>query len=205
MGRLSTYAPTVIVPTVMSALCHQLFITHPLLLGQIPACEMCLTTRSGLMQMALGAVYPMLISPLACIALARKYNTYAVPPATQPRQVLGMMRNVFPTQGRFLILCAVNFFVGMYLADKERTCARNTILKETTTTEGFSKEGFQWCWCCCPWYNYVVSRSGHASVLHYWWIQWNGDWLLILLCLMLLGSLNRKLEREILGQTVSKD
>ncbi|XP_054267927.1 uncharacterized protein LOC128990357 [Macrosteles quadrilineatus] len=76
-GRISMAMPTVVIPSVLTAVSHQYLVTNEILLGE--SCPLCVQTRAAALQVAIGAVIPLLSTPVAAFFYADAYNTYNVP------------------------------------------------------------------------------------------------------------------------------
>lgn len=77
-GRAATYLPCVVLPA-MGALLSQGLVTSDLVLLDTK-CISCVQLRAAALQLFFGFLYPALTVPVACIGLALRYNTYALPP-----------------------------------------------------------------------------------------------------------------------------
>ncbi|KAL5005523.1 hypothetical protein ScPMuIL_018979 [Solemya velum] len=142
-ARLTTYAPTVLIPALTSALFHPLIVTHDILLGRLN-CPLCIGTRSGSLQMALGGVYPLLLGAPLCIAQAKKHYTYAVPSLSQRKDLIQMMRTTAPVTTAIALLILANFVLGMVIASKEgETFLKHLVQREEWTKEELDKDGFE--------------------------------------------------------------
>ena len=117
-ARLGTYFPTVALPVVLSTVFHHLLVTNKILVGDFP-CTVCAATRSGAIQSATGALYPMVLGPLMCIANARKYHTYHIPSVRDTAEVLPFLRRILPRPGILMALVLVNYGLGMVITDRE--------------------------------------------------------------------------------------
>ncbi|KAL8595973.1 hypothetical protein ACOMHN_018285 [Nucella lapillus] len=117
-GRLATFGPTVVLPVILTTLFHQFIITNRILVGDFP-CTVCAAIRSGSLQSAAGGLYPMVLGPLTCVVIARKYHTYYVPGIRETGQILPFMRRIMPGPGVLLAILLANFGLGMAMAERE--------------------------------------------------------------------------------------
>ncbi|XP_065352632.1 transmembrane protein 126A [Cloeon dipterum] len=77
-GKMSSYLPTVVIPSITGALAHVHTVQSDLLLREV-ACPVCIEMRSAFLQSVVSVVYPLLLAPLANLGLASKYKTSIVP------------------------------------------------------------------------------------------------------------------------------
>lgn len=117
-ARTATYFPTVALPVVLGTFFHKVMVTDRILVGDSP-CTVCAATRSGAIQSLSSGVYPMILGPLVCVAMARKYHTYPVPNLKNWQEVLPFLRKTAPVTGVGLFLMLANFALGMAIAERE--------------------------------------------------------------------------------------
>ncbi|XP_046348262.1 transmembrane protein 126A-like isoform X2 [Haliotis rufescens] len=127
-GRMASYLPAVCLPAMMTAFFHQFYVQNNILVGKYD-CTVCMETRSGAVNSLLGGLYPLLLSPVSCIILARKYYTVPVPRITEPTLILNLMRKTSPMVGGLFLLVAGQFTFGMLLAEREITKFQNVLVK----------------------------------------------------------------------------
>ena len=142
IARLSTYFPTVALPVVISTLFHNMLVTNKILVGEFP-CTVCAATRSGTIQSLAGALYPIVLGPLVCIANARKYNTYYIPGIRDAAEVLPFLRRIMPGPSVLLGLILVNFAVGMAISERETLLFAKFLNPTTATLETEEEAPFQ--------------------------------------------------------------
>ncbi|KAH9489195.1 hypothetical protein Btru_044463 [Bulinus truncatus] len=121
LGGLSkglTYGPSLLVPASCAGVAHDLIIKHRILLGQEP-CATCVTLRSGVIQTLAGVCYPLLISFLTCIPVARKNYTLPLPQSAVGLGYFKLVKQVSPKSLVLLQLILGNLLVGSYFAYKE--------------------------------------------------------------------------------------
>ena len=143
IARLSTYFPTVALPVVISTLFHNILVTNKILVGEFP-CTVCAATRSGTIQSLAGALYPIVLGPMVCIANARKYNTYYIPGIRDAAEVLPFLRRIMPGPSVLLGLILVNFAVGMAISERETLLFAKFLNPTTDTLEIEEEAPFRW-------------------------------------------------------------
>lgn len=141
-ARVSTFAPTVALPALLTTTLHNILITNNILLGNFP-CTVCAATQSGAIQAAFGAVYPMIIGPLVCIITARKYHTYAVPSVRNISELSSFLRKTTPVAGSLMALLLVNFGLGMLISERETTLFTKYLSPSLASPKEFDDEGFK--------------------------------------------------------------
>lgn len=129
-GRTSGYFMAVGMPCVLSMITHTTFVTENCLVGDFD-CPTCLMTRSGIIQLLVGGLYPAILCPIFGVIQARKYLTKAIEPS---RRMQDSIRIVAETAGPFkkflgLSLLA-NMFLGMYMSKLEMDTFLNVLMKE---------------------------------------------------------------------------
>lgn len=93
-GKLSTYLPIVVIPTVVSMIGHKGAVTKDIIINP-KACSTCLEIRSAFIQSGFGVLYPTLMAPLAAFLFATRYFTYRLPDVTQqPKEVFHIWRKM---------------------------------------------------------------------------------------------------------------
>ena len=70
------------------------YFDESLVLGKLD-CLMCAQTRSACFQVAAGFIYPLICSPIAAIATARRHLTYSTVPMTRLPHGTDLMRQVY--------------------------------------------------------------------------------------------------------------
>ncbi|KAK7090359.1 uncharacterized protein [Littorina saxatilis] len=133
-GRISTFAPTVAIPVMLSTLFHSFLVSNKILIGEFP-CTVCAAVRSGAIQSGFGALYPLLLGPLICVANARKYHTYHVPGLSEKGEILPFLRRVMPSPGAMLGMVLLNFGIGMALAERETLLFAKYLSPTTASVE----------------------------------------------------------------------
>lgn len=121
---ISTYTAAVCIPVVSSAVLHGLVVVKPMITRQgatASQCPVCLESKSGLIQMMGGVLYPMILSPLASIPFADRYMTIAVPSVMhEPKLVLEMIAKMLrPVSKTLLIITVAQGVLGMAVAHWE--------------------------------------------------------------------------------------
>ncbi|XP_021923068.1 uncharacterized protein LOC110831410 isoform X2 [Zootermopsis nevadensis] len=106
-GRLSSYLPIVVLPTIMTALFHQEAVSSDIIL-QKTVCPLCIELRATALQVGFSVIYPSLLSPLAGFALASYYNSYKLPLFSEdPKGVFAVWRKLIKPIGSTLFSIAV--------------------------------------------------------------------------------------------------
>ncbi|XP_068632822.1 transmembrane protein 126A [Battus philenor] len=78
-GYFASVIPISLMPGVLTALFHRHLVSTDMLLMKTNACPLCYEMRSGITQVVLGSVYPMLLGPTSALMFATRYSTYRVP------------------------------------------------------------------------------------------------------------------------------
>ncbi|CAK1601356.1 unnamed protein product [Parnassius mnemosyne] len=92
-GYFSSVIPISLMPGVLTALFHRHLVSTDMLLMKNESCPICYELRSGLIQIALGCFYPMVLGPTSALMFANRYSTYRVPDlADGPKVVLKFLR-----------------------------------------------------------------------------------------------------------------
>lgn len=125
-GLIVSYAPSVIVPTMMSLVINEL-LTRQVLLQ--PDCMGCLEVRSGIFQMASSVLYTSIIAPVSSIALAKKYHTYLIKNNFQPGVKHALKTTPF-NRFCFIALLIHNLGVGAALRYEQGQQLENIVAKE---------------------------------------------------------------------------
>ncbi|XP_069705524.1 uncharacterized protein [Periplaneta americana] len=106
-GRISTYLPIVILPSMLSALFHHVNVSMDILIQKTP-CPLCVQMRASAIQVGFSAVYPTLLAPLAGFMMASHYNTYRLPHLTEdPKAVFGVWKKMVKPLGSTLYSIAI--------------------------------------------------------------------------------------------------
>lgn len=93
-GKLSTYLPIVVIPTIVSMIAHKGAVTRDVILKP-NICSTCLEIRSLFIQSGFGVVYPTIMAPLAAFMFATRYFTYRLPEITEnPVEVLKLWKKL---------------------------------------------------------------------------------------------------------------
>ncbi|CAH2075955.1 unnamed protein product, partial [Iphiclides podalirius] len=87
-GYFSSVIPISVIPGVLTALFHRHTVSTNMLLMKNDGCPLCYETRSGLVQVALGTLYPMVLGPTGALLFANRYLTYRVPDLQEGPKVL---------------------------------------------------------------------------------------------------------------------
>ncbi|GFG36454.1 hypothetical protein Cfor_11477 [Coptotermes formosanus] len=118
-GRVSSYLPLVVLPSIMSALFHHEAVTTNVILQDV--CPLCLELRASAIQVGCSVMYPALLSPLVGFALASYYNSYKVPLVTDdPKGVFALWRKLIKqTRYTLISIGIVQAFVAMWLTHCE--------------------------------------------------------------------------------------
>lgn len=118
-GLMATFVPTVGLTAGAAMFLHHNQVTNELITGQLN-CATCAEVRALFIQLGFGCLYPLVVSPIVTIAMAKKNNMYAMPPLTDFRQVFGLMRQamkpLYPWIVGFVVL---QFGVTVYIVRKE--------------------------------------------------------------------------------------
>lgn len=93
-GKLSTYLPIVVIPTIVSMIAHKGGVTKDVILKP-NTCSTCLEIRASFIQSGFGVVYPTIMAPLAAFMFATRHFTYRLPEITEkPMEVLQLWRKL---------------------------------------------------------------------------------------------------------------
>lgn len=141
LSRLATFAPTVALPVILSTFFHHVLITNRILVGNFP-CTVCAALRSGSFQSAAGGLYPMVLGPLVCTVVARKYHTYHIPSLHDTAQILPFLRRIMPGSGTLLAILLVNFGLGMAISERETLLFAKYLSPSSATVEKLDEEEF---------------------------------------------------------------
>ncbi|KAK0066565.1 complex I assembly factor TMEM126B mitochondrial [Biomphalaria pfeifferi] len=121
LGGLSkglTYGPSVLLPSAMAGAWHEFGIKNKILLGREP-CSVCVTLRSAAYTALLGVGYPLIVSFLACIPVARKNYTLPLASSAEGFGYVKLVKHVIPKSSVLLQLILGNFIVGSWFAHRE--------------------------------------------------------------------------------------
>ncbi|XP_013142537.1 PREDICTED: uncharacterized protein LOC106106500 [Papilio polytes] len=92
-GYFSSVVPVTVMPGILTALFHRHVISTNMLLMKLDTCPICYEVRSGMTQIALGILYPMLLGPTSALMLANRYSTYRVPDLKEgPKAIFNFLR-----------------------------------------------------------------------------------------------------------------
>ncbi|XP_076454329.1 transmembrane protein 126-like [Babylonia areolata] len=141
LGRLSTFTPTVALPVVLTSFFHHFLITNRILVGDFP-CTVCAAIRSGSLQSMAGGLYPMVLGPMMCVVIARKYHTDYVPALRETAQILPFVRRIMPGAGTLLAILLVNFGVGMAISERETLLFAKYLGPSSSTLEKSDQDEF---------------------------------------------------------------
>lgn len=119
-GRLSSYLPIVVLPAMMSAICHRFLVQKDIIL-KFKVCPICYETRAAVIQTGLGVLYPTLLSPFASLMFATRHYTYNVPSITNnPKEVFLLLSKMTKPIKFFISFAAVaHTLISMYLTQSE--------------------------------------------------------------------------------------
>ncbi|XP_029648295.1 transmembrane protein 126A [Octopus sinensis] len=129
-GRASGYAMAVGMPCVLGMITHTTFVTGNCLVGDF-GCPTCLMTKSGIIQLLVGGLYPAVLCPIFGLIQARKYLTKAIEPSKKFKDSIQIVAKTAVPFKRFLGLSLlVNMFIGMYMSKLEMDTFLNVMMKE---------------------------------------------------------------------------
>ncbi|KAL3278752.1 hypothetical protein HHI36_016280 [Cryptolaemus montrouzieri] len=77
-GKLSTYIPVCILPSVLTYFMHVEIIIPDLILKKTE-CPICVEMRASAIQATLGCILPAVLAPISSLSMAVKYATFDVP------------------------------------------------------------------------------------------------------------------------------
>ena len=111
----------------------------PVLSGKA-TCKSCYTIRGGSVHAALSTLYPLIISPIICYALARQYHTYGGRFNRNQVELFKILK--MPKHGKTLLagLLLGNYLLGGVLALKQMECFENVLMKKRPEVDW---EGFE--------------------------------------------------------------
>lgn len=142
-GRGSSYLAVIATPSLVSGLMHYTvsvdfvidfpfdFITsyfiynsqyiQPKVLLTEYDCPTCVETRAGLIQAAIGTVWPFILGPISSFMLATRYFTFRLPALTEkPKEILSLyMKHTKSAKNLGLSLFAINVLAGMFITSME--------------------------------------------------------------------------------------
>lgn len=117
-GRIASYVPALVMPTMLSHLFQKQFEEKTFL---NPPCPSCLEIQAGIVQVAASVGYCCLISPVISIYLSRKFHTYQIKNNFQPN-VLHAVKSTPLARNCLMLLMALNFGMAYFLTyEKGRT------------------------------------------------------------------------------------
>ncbi|XP_076037342.1 transmembrane protein 126 isoform X2 [Oratosquilla oratoria] len=119
-GFLSTFIPTVILPSITGTILHHQFVFRPLILQKFD-CPVCLELRGGALQLFAGFVYPFLLAPAASFHFAQRLYTYHMPSIVENpkgflQEFVKITRKGMP---KFYGLAALQVLCGMAVTHME--------------------------------------------------------------------------------------
>uniref|UniRef100_U5EFQ6 Putative conserved plasma membrane protein n=1 Tax=Corethrella appendiculata TaxID=1370023 RepID=U5EFQ6_9DIPT len=119
-GRLSSYLPIVVLPSIMSIVSHSGFIQPRVILQKDP-CTVCTQMRAATFHSFFAVAYPTLLAPIASFLFATRHFTYRMPEITsEPKQVFKLWQKISrPLTFQLTCFLAVNAFLAMFLTHKE--------------------------------------------------------------------------------------
>ncbi|XP_005102824.1 complex I assembly factor TMEM126B, mitochondrial [Aplysia californica] len=118
LRRGLTYGPALFIPSIISVGIHEMAVKRSILLGK-EECPLCISLRSGVLQVASGVVYPYVLSILTCLPTARDYYTLPLPASKSGTSYFKLLKQVSPSKMTMLLLALSNMFVGMWMARRE--------------------------------------------------------------------------------------
>ncbi|XP_066138894.1 uncharacterized protein [Euwallacea fornicatus] len=95
-GSLASYFPICFVPGAASAILHSEAILKKIILMKFDECPMCMEMRAVVVQTSLGVLYPLVLAPIGCAALAVRFSTHDIPYITdRPKEVVNVFKKMF--------------------------------------------------------------------------------------------------------------
>ncbi|XP_066257022.1 uncharacterized protein [Euwallacea similis] len=95
-GVLASYFPVCFVPGAASTILHSEVVLRKIVLMKFDECPICMEMRAVAVQASLGVLYPMVVAPIGCAALAVRFSTHDIPYVTErPKEVLNTFRKMF--------------------------------------------------------------------------------------------------------------
>ncbi|KAG8178223.1 hypothetical protein JTE90_025107 [Oedothorax gibbosus] len=105
-ARLTCYLPVIGMAGFLTETMYDVFITPQILTGR--KCPLCISTKAAALQIGLGVVYPLVLSPLIGFYLADRLLTYPVPSLSRaPGEMLKLWAKLVLKSPRPLIASAV--------------------------------------------------------------------------------------------------
>ncbi|XP_050306459.1 uncharacterized protein LOC126743413 [Anthonomus grandis grandis] len=96
LGRLSTYLPISVVPATLTAVLHTELVLKDIILLKSDQCPLCLQTRAAILQVGFSTIFPIIIGPMGCAAVAMRYGTFNLPYLHEkPKEVFNIFRKMF--------------------------------------------------------------------------------------------------------------
>ncbi|XP_063243632.1 uncharacterized protein LOC134542945 [Bacillus rossius redtenbacheri] len=119
-GRIASYFPTVMVPSMMTSFLHQMNVSNDILLHK-GGCPVCLEVRGAVIQVLMGSVYPLILAPASSFLLASRYGTYRLPSLTHDfREVMKVYLKLTRRLGNgFFASVALQTIAGMVMVHQE--------------------------------------------------------------------------------------
>jgi len=116
-GRIASYIPLVLLPTILAGFFHHQFVTQDVMLHN-KVCPICLETRSMAFQGFCGLLYPMAMAPAATFHLATRIYSYPIPPISK-ELVSTYVRLTKPLLPRMGVMTILNFGLAAWISSKE--------------------------------------------------------------------------------------
>ncbi|XP_033637514.1 transmembrane protein 126A-like [Asterias rubens] len=133
-GLFLTSLPMAIMPALIMTPAWSELISKPILLGNMK-CEICADIRGGLINFALGAVYPFFLAGPLSAALAKRYDTVKIPKLSLKKSDQRTLFNFWSGKVRyfktqFIAITIFQTCFGMYVAGSQIALMRNGLKKK---------------------------------------------------------------------------
>ena len=115
-GVGATYSAAMIVPAISTFLLNTSILDAIL---SVPVCDSCIKMRAGVYQTFSSTIYPIIVTPFACIFFARKYQTYVAPGVNFQPNVIYALKSTPMVTGALTLIVLANFGIGYMTAQKQ--------------------------------------------------------------------------------------
>ncbi|GIX86307.1 uncharacterized protein CDAR_590121 [Caerostris darwini] len=117
--RGTCYIPVTALAYTLTDVFHSNYISRKIL--ERDSCSLCITTKAGIIQAALGVAYPLIISPIIGFYMADKLLTYPIPSIHRaPQELFYLWMKIVAKNRRFILVSSTIQIVAAALVTFEK-------------------------------------------------------------------------------------
>ncbi|XP_015177581.1 PREDICTED: uncharacterized protein LOC107066990 [Polistes dominula] len=121
-GSIASAIPMTVCPALITTLAQMEMVSEKVVLP-MQTCPLCLEMRSILVQNTCGILYPLVLSPVVNLLIAKRVGTFRMPYYTSWKEVIYFSANLFKvTFPSLAMLSVINTIAAIFLVYKQFNC-----------------------------------------------------------------------------------